>query len=120
MNKSGLWRGIVAERPSVNNSNQRISLTMALGGSKSPRTFRNLWVTIRVRAIGSSRSDCSRTCDLIPCRASSAAVNRPAAEPPTTATGVALLLPLAGVSGCVDNERPVPRLRYQTQAYVEQ
>ena len=67
--RSGRRSAIFATRPSVNNSNRRISLTTALSPSL-PRISRMRSVTISVRGAESSRSCPSKTRASQPARAS--------------------------------------------------
>jgi len=85
MMRSGRARETCAERPSVNNSKRRISFTI-LSEATAPSWLRNWSVTIRERAAGSKPCLDSRTRTQRPPAATVAAVNSPAAEPPTTMT----------------------------------
>src|SRR5580700_4524944 len=85
MMRSGRASTICAERPSVNSSNRRISLTM-LSEAAVPSWVRNWSVTISERDAGSKPGLDSSTRTLRPPLATVAAVYKPAAEPPTTTT----------------------------------
>src|SRR5260221_9525760 len=83
MIKSGSRNAICADRPSVNNSNLRISFR-TLAAAAGPSSLRKWWVTMSERGAGSSSGFESSTRTARPPRASFAAVYNPAADPPTT------------------------------------
>lgn len=85
MIRSGRSSGTWAARPSVNNSNWRISL-MTEHSATSPSSVRMWLVTISVLRVGSSPSARSTTCTAHPARARREAAKNPEAEPPITAT----------------------------------
>jgi len=85
MIRSGRASATCAERPSVNSSKRRISLTM-LSDAAAPSWVRNWSVTISERDAGSKPGLDSRTRTCRPPPATVAAVYKPAAEPPTTMT----------------------------------